>query len=596
MIQHHDGNSAKAGFVLYNACSEETTAILRFPLTLQANDAAPWLVAAGLLICILLVLLWRQQRRLRASARALQEARQELEKLGRHRIDFLSAMSHDIRTPLAGVIGMLKFALGDKSIGGRSADYLRIGLKNSEALLGILNDLLDFSRIDAGRLSISTVDLDLVDIIDEAIGVLRPQADAKALLLRCELAPGLPRHVQGDPQRLRQILLNLLGNAIKFTERGEVRLRASGEITDGVALIAFSISDTGPGIPLEMLPRLFRKFEPADLSSTRRADGAGLGLAICKELVDLMGGQIEADTRLGRGTTIRFTLPLALGGPSVADTPPLPGHLRHTHRLRVLCAEDVRTNQIIITTLLESMGHEVLVAENGLQALQMLAEHDVDLVLMDGRMPHMDGEQAARLIRRGGRPDCPVRDPLVPILALTANASEHDRARYLAVGMDGLLSKPVDERLLFDQLQKTITQLLKRGRELPRTAPTLAELDELFGVSPATPAIHILPLSGMTPRHQHRIAQAFLEEAPRRLQEGRAALEVADAEAAASAFHALKGSCGYLSAPELHTLCHQLEKLCAGGDLAAAAALFPELETLIGQACTDLQRDDTIAA
>ena len=135
--------------------------------------------------------------------------------------------------------------------------------------------MLDFSRIDAGRLSINTQDLDLIDIIDEAITLLRPQADAKALLLRCELAPGLPRHVQGDPNRIRQILLNLLGNAIKFTERGEVRLRASGETTDGLARVSFSISDTGPGIPLEVLPRLFRKFEPADLSSTRRADGPG---------------------------------------------------------------------------------------------------------------------------------------------------------------------------------------------------------------------------------------------------------------------------------------------------------------------------------
>jgi signal transduction histidine kinase/CheY-like chemotaxis protein len=561
------------------------------------QTAAPLLIILGLAAFILLIMENRRlKKQLAAREAALKQTQIQNEKLGRHRIDFLAAMSHDIRTPLAGVIGMLKFALRDRTIADRTVEYLRIGLKNSEALLAILNDLLDFSRIDAGRLSISTQDLDLIDIIDEAITILRPQADAKALLLRCELAPGLPRHVQGDPNRIRQILLNLLGNAIKFTERGEVRLRASGETTDGLARVSFSITDTGPGIPVEMLPRLFRKFEPADLSSTRRADGPGLGLAICKELVDLMGGQIEADTRLGKGSTLRFSLPLALGGPPEQDPLNVPAHLRHAYRLRVLCAEDVRTNQIIIGTLLEGMGHEVVVVENGMEALRALHAQDFDLVLMDGRMPQMDGEQAARLIRRGGSLDLPVRDALVPIIALTANASDLDRAHYLSAGMDGFLSKPVDERLLYDQLEKTIAQLLNRGRELQPTAPSHAELDDMFGVEPASPAIHIVPLSGMTARHQQRIAQAFLDEAPRRLDEGRLALQNGDGEGATSAFHALKGSCGYLSTPELHTLCHQMEKASAAGELQTASALLPELETLILQACADLRRDDTIAA
>jgi signal transduction histidine kinase/DNA-binding response OmpR family regulator len=576
---------------------EEIIHILFSSAASYIQSAAPLLLILGL--AALFLLIWenrRLKRRLAERESALKHAQRQNEKLGRHRIDFLAAMSHDIRTPLAGVIGMLKFALRDRTIPERTAEYLRIGLKNSEALLAILNDLLDFSRIDAGRLSINTSDLDLIDIIDEAITILRPQADAKALLLRCELAPGLPRHVQGDPNRIRQILLNLLGNAIKFTERGEVRLRAAGETANGLARVTFSISDTGPGIPLDMLPRLFRKFEPADLSSTRRSEGPGLGLAICKELVDLMGGQIEAETRLGKGSTLRFTLPLALGGPPEQDPLDAPANLRHAHRLRVLCAEDVRTNQIIISTLLEGMGHDVVVVENGLEALRALHERDYDLVLMDGRMPQMDGEQAARLIRRGGSLDLPVRDPLIPIIALSANASDLDRARCLSAGMDGFLSKPVDERLLYDQLDKTITQLLNRGHPLPRTTPTLAELDDMFGVAPADPAIHILPLSGMTLRHQRRIAHAFLEEAPRRLDEGRLALRNGDGEGATSAFHALKGSCGYLSAPELHSLCHQMEKASAAGELQTALALLPELETLIVQACADLRRDDTIAA
>src|SRR5471032_2515902 len=453
--------------------------------------------------------LLRNNLELRVQERTLEltAAKEHAEVVSRHRIDFLSAMSHDIRTPLAGVIGMLKFALRDQSIGSRTGEYLRIGLQNSESLLAILNDILDFSKIDAGRLAIETIDFDLIALIDDAIGILQGQADAKSLLLRCDLPLDLPRYVQGDPTRLRQILLNLLGNAIKFTDRGEVRLDASAMLTtSGRASISFDISDTGPGIPADTLPRLFQKFEQADHSTTRRYGGTGLGLAICKELVELMGGSIAAESRVGEGSTFSFTIPLALGAAPQGDQRSAPRKEHHAYSLRVLCAEDVRTNQIIISTLLENMGHDIRVVENGLQALHALSCADYDLVLMDGRMPMMDGEQAARLIRSGGSEDYRVLDPGIPIIALTANASDHDRARYLAVGMDGFLSKPVDERLLYDQIEKTIAQHLSRGRPLrPTDAARLSairaqSLDEQFGVAPVVeksidPAtVQIMPL------------------------------------------------------------------------------------------------------
>ncbi|TFW19227.1 hybrid sensor histidine kinase/response regulator, partial [Duganella callida] len=416
------------------------------------------------------------EQRVKERTAELTLAKEHAEIVSRHRIDFLSAMSHDIRTPLAGVIGMIKFAMRDQSVRGRTEEYLRIGLQNSEALLAILNDILDFSKIDAGRLAIETVDFDLIALIDDAIGILQQQADAKSLLLRCDLALDLPRYVRGDPTRLRQILINLLGNAIKFTDRGEVRLDAAAVRTaDGHASVSFDVSDTGPGIPAEVLPRLFRKFEQADHSTTRRYGGTGLGLAICKELVALMGGSIAADSRVGAGSTFSFTLPLALGAAPAAGPAERPRQEHHSYRLRVLCAEDVRTNQIIVSTLLEGMGHDIRIVENGLQALHALSTAAYDLVLMDGRMPMMDGEQAARLIRAGGNADYRVLEPAIPIIALTANASDHDRARYLAAGMDGFLSKPVDERLLYDQLEKIIALHLSRGRPLrPTDAARLA--------------------------------------------------------------------------------------------------------------------------
>ncbi|WP_082488903.1 hybrid sensor histidine kinase/response regulator [Duganella sp. Leaf61] len=551
------------------------------------------------------------EQRVQERTAELTEAKEHAEVVSRHRIDFLSAMSHDIRTPLAGVIGMIKFAMRDQSVRGRTEEYLRIGLQNSESLLAILNDILDFSKIDAGRLSIETVDFDLIALIDDAIGILQGQADAKSLLLRCELAPDLPRFVRGDPTRLRQILLNLLGNAIKFTDRGEVRLHASAlDPVAGLTSVSFEIIDTGPGIPPDTLPRLFQKFEQADHSTTRRYGGTGLGLAICKELVELMDGAIAAESRVGVGSTFSFTLPLAVGAAPLAGPDTGPHREYHAYRLRILCAEDVRTNQIIVSTLLENMGHDIRIVENGLQALHALAESDYDLVLMDGRMPMMDGEQATRLIRAGGNEDYRMRDASIPIIALTANASDHDRARYLGVGMDGFLSKPVDERLLYDQIEKIIALHLARGRPLravdPAQLPSAchADLDAQFGVAPAAcaedtgagKAVQIMPLAGLSHKHLQRITDAFLDEAPRRLRTARAAVSAGNAQAAAAAIHALKGSAGYLSSNHLHALCAELEAEANAGRIDHVARMLVEVEAALDQACTDLQASSTAAA
>jgi signal transduction histidine kinase/DNA-binding NarL/FixJ family response regulator len=536
---------------------------------------------------------------------ALLAAKEHAEVVSRHRIDFLSAMSHDIRTPLAGVIGMLKFALRDQTVRGRTQEYLRIGLHNSESLLAILNDILDFSKIDAGKLSLETLDFDLLALIGDAAGIVQGQADAKSLLLRRELALDLPRYVRADPTRLRQILINLLGNAIKFTANGEVllevRRRRAPRRKDGRSEIEFVISDTGPGIDADTLPRLFQKFEQADHSTTRRYGGTGLGLAICKELVELMQGAIGVESRVGIGSRFHFSLPLADGNAPPADARLAARHARHACRLRILCAEDVRTNQIIIGTLLESMGHDVTIVENGEEALRALGNGGYDAVLMDGRMPLMDGEQAARLIRAGGDARFAIPDARIPIIALTANASEHDRRRYLDSGMDDFLSKPVDETLLFQKIDALIDLLLARGHALP---PAVAGDDDAlarqFGLdqdsapaaaAPADPMslpVHILPLAGLSPQHLQRIAQAFLDEAPRRLDLACHAVSNGNASAAAAAFHALKGSAGYLSRPTLHGLCHQMETLASNGQLDEVEHFLPQIRAVLGEAREDL--------
>ena len=546
------------------------------------------------------------------SNEALLAAKTQAEVVSRHRIDFLSAMSHDIRTPLAGVIGMLKFALRDQTVRGRPQDYLRIGLHNGVSLLTILNDILDFSKIDAGKLTLETVDFDLLALIGDAAGIVQGQADAKSLLLRRELALDLPRYVRADPTRLRQILINLLGNAIKFTANGEVLLEVRCSSTPShhkdCHQIDFVISDTGAGIAADTLPRLFQKFEQADHSTTRRYGGTGLGLAICKQLVELMKGSIGVESRVGIGSRFHFTLPLPAGSAPPADARHVPRNARHECRLHILCAEDVRTNQIIIGTLLEGMGHTVTIVENGEEVLRALAGSTYDAVLMDGRMPLMDGEQAARLIRAGGNQAFPIPDPQIPIIALTANASEHDRQRYLNAGMDDFLSKPVDEALLFQKIDALIDLLLARGHALPSTVPLPpAQMHEdalarQFGLGkpvreeasapaaldPMTAPVHILPLAGLSEQHLQRIAQAFLGEAPRRFDLARHAVRDGNASAVAAAFHALKGSAGYLSRPTLHALCHQMETLASEGRLDEVEDYLPQIEAALEEARRDL--------
>ena len=534
----------------------------------------------------------RRTQALRRANEALTIAKEHAEVVSRHRIDFLSAMSHDIRTPLAGVIGMLKLSLRDPAVPARTAQYMRIGLRNGESLLDILNDILDFSKIDAGKLTLESTSFSLACLLAEAAGIVQGQADAKGLTLRVVLAPGLPRFVEGDQTRIRQVLVNLVGNAIKFTERGEVVLAAGA---NGADRIDFAVCDTGPGIPADVRARLFQKFEQADHSTTRRYGGTGLGLAICKQLVGLMNGTISVDSTVGAGSRFTFTLPLAAGSAPQLSHDARVG-MRHSHRLRILCAEDVPTNQIIICALLAAMGHRVQLVENGREVLDALASADFDMVLMDGRMPLMDGEQATRTIRAASADGAKVRNPRIPIIALTANASASDCARYLAAGMDGFLSKPVDEAKLYAVIEATIETLLAAGHALCGAGPAPADDDSApgcddaalarqFGVAAQdgqTPRRTGAPLSGVSAAHRERIAQAFMLEAPRRLAQARSAIDAGDGAAAADALHALKGSAGYLSCARVHQLAGALETLANAGLLESGASGFRQLELALG--------------
>ncbi|HEX8786597.1 MAG TPA: two-component regulator propeller domain-containing protein, partial [Telluria sp.] len=294
-------------------------------------------------------------------------AKQRAEDATRQKSEFLANMSHEMRTPLAGVIGMLGFALRDGALRDTTREQILRGQANAQSLLAIINDLLDFSKIEAGKLTIENIDFALDDTIGQVATLFEELAGAHSVAFAVHLDRDLPRYVVGDPTRLRQILVNLVGNAFKFTDSGTVTVRVERRPEDqrdpeGRNMVRFSVEDTGIGIDPRALPRLFQQFEQADASTTRRYGGTGLGLAICRQLVELMGGRIGAASTPGLGSTFSFVLPLADG----EETPvvPEPPRQPHTHRLRVLCAEDYPTNQIIVRMMLEELGHQVDVVDN----------------------------------------------------------------------------------------------------------------------------------------------------------------------------------------------------------------------------------------
>ncbi len=525
----------------------------------------------------------------------LHEARLAAEEGSRSKSEFLANMSHEMRTPLAGVIGMLDIALRDSHLREPTREYVALGLNNAQSLLSIINDLLDLSKIEAGKLGIEKIDFALQDPIQSVANLFAQRALGGEVAFALELDPNLPKYVASDPTRLRQVLVNLIGNAFKFTTSGQITLRV--DLLERAAphsRIAFSVKDTGIGIPPAALARLFQKFEQADTSTTRRYGGTGLGLAISRQLVELMGGTISVESKAGAGSTFRFVLALPDGHAPEAEQQ-VERHA-HTHQLRVLCAEDFPTNQLIIRTLLEEMGHQVDVAENGALAVAACARNHYDMILMDGRMPVMDGITAARLIRSGGPAETPVLDRAITIVALTANAGAEDRARFMAAGMDDFMSKPLDQAALHTLLCKVIERQIKRGVELVpmrRNADpqSLAELDAMFEIEIDFTKLgerKALVAETKAPEPttlQRRIRTAFSADAAGRMADIEQALAANDQETAGRVIHGIKGSAAYLGEAELGSLCSTLEQAADSGRLDEVRQSLERLRELVRAAC-----------